>query len=53
MRPLLLLLVAVTAFAADPAAKLRIYELGAPGADKLSDLPARYAEAMSLSLIHI
>ena len=47
MRPLLLLLVAVTAFAADPAAKLRIYELGAPGADKLSDLPARYAEAMS------
>ncbi len=48
MRPLLLLLVAVTAFAADPAAKLRIYELGAPGADKLSDLPARYAEAMSM-----
>ena len=48
MRPLLLLLVAaVTAFAADPAAKLRIYELGAPGADKLSDLPARYLEAMS------
>jgi acetyl esterase/lipase len=50
MRPLLLLLlVAVTAFAADPAAKLRIYELGAPGADKLSDLPARYLEAMSKS----
>ena len=48
MRPLLLLLVAVTAFAADPAAKLRIYELGAPGADKLSDLPARYADAMSM-----
>jgi acetyl esterase/lipase len=48
MRPLLLLLVAVTAFAADPAAKLRIYELGAPGSDKLSDLPARYAEAMSM-----
>ncbi|MFZ9604542.1 MAG: alpha/beta hydrolase fold domain-containing protein [Opitutales bacterium] len=48
MRPLLLLLVAVSAFAADPAAKLRIYELGAPGADKLSDLPARYAEAMSM-----
>jgi acetyl esterase/lipase len=48
MRPLILLLVAaVTAFAADPAAKLRIYELGAPGADKLSDLPARYLEAMS------
>ena len=47
MRPLLLLLVAVSAFAADPAAKLRIYELGAPGADKLSDLPARYLEAMS------
>ena len=49
MRPLLLLLVAaVTAFAADPAAKLRIYELGAPAADKLSDLPARYARAMSM-----
>jgi acetyl esterase/lipase len=48
MRPLLLLLAAVSAFAADPAAKLRIYELGAPGADKLSDLPARYAEAMSM-----
>jgi acetyl esterase/lipase len=48
MRPLLLLLVAVTAFAADPAAKLRIYELGAPGSDKLSDLPARYAEAMAM-----
>jgi acetyl esterase/lipase len=48
MRPLLLLLTAVTAFAADPAAKLRIHELGAPGADKLSDLPARYAEAMSV-----
>ncbi|MGA0029350.1 MAG: alpha/beta hydrolase [Opitutales bacterium] len=47
MRPLLLLLAAVTAFAADPAAKLRIYELGVPGADKLGDLPARYAEAMS------
>jgi acetyl esterase/lipase len=46
MRPLLLLLAAVSAFAADPAAKLRIYELGAPGADKLSDLPVRYAEAM-------
>ena len=48
MRPLLLLLAAVTAFAADPAAKLRIYELGAPAADKLSDLPARYARAMSM-----
>jgi len=48
MRPLLLLLAAVSASAADPAAKLRIYELGAPGADKLSDLPARYAEAMSM-----
>ena len=48
MRSLLLLLAAVTAFAADPAAKLRIHELGAPGADKLSDLPARYAEAMSM-----
>jgi acetyl esterase/lipase len=49
MRPLLLLLAAVTAFAdTNPAAKLRIYELGAPGADKLSDLPARYAEAMSM-----
>jgi len=42
------LLVAVSAFAADPAAKLRIYELGAPAADKLSDLPARYARAMSM-----
>jgi acetyl esterase/lipase len=48
MRPLLLLLVAVSAFAADPAAKLRIYELGAPAADKLNDLPARYARAMSM-----
>ena len=48
MRPFLLLFAAVSAFAADPAAKLRIYELGAPGADKLSDLPARYAEAMSM-----
>ena len=48
MRPLLLLLAAVSAFAADPAAKLRIYELGKPGADKLSDLPARYAEAMDM-----
>ncbi len=48
MRLLLLLLAAVTAFAADPAAKLRIYELGAPGADKLGDLPSRYAEAMSM-----
>ena len=45
MRPLLLLLVAVSAFAAD-VSKLRIHELGKPGADKLSDLPARYAEAM-------
>ena len=49
MRPFLLLLVAVTAFAADPAAKLRIYDLGAPGADKLGDLPARYAAAMSMA----
>ena len=49
MRPFLLLLVAVTAFAADPASKLRIYELGAPGADKLGDLPARYAAAMSMA----
>jgi acetyl esterase/lipase len=48
MRPLILLLAAVTAFAADPAVKLRIHELGAPGADKLGDLPARYAEAMSM-----
>jgi acetyl esterase/lipase len=48
MRPLLLLLAAAAAFAADPAAKLRIYELAAPGADKLGDLPARYAEAMSM-----
>ena len=42
MRPLLFLLVAVSAFAAD-VSKLRIYELGKPGADKLSDLPKRYA----------
>ena len=47
MRPLLFLLVAVSAFAAD-VTKLRIYELGKPGADKLSDLPARYAEAMDM-----
>jgi acetyl esterase/lipase len=47
MRPLLFLLVAVSAFAAD-VSKLRIYELGKPGADKLSDLPARYAEAMDM-----
>ena len=45
MRPLLFLLVAVSAFAADDS-KLRIYELGKLGADKLSDLPERYAEAM-------
>ena len=45
MRPLLFLLVAVSAFAADDS-KLRIYELGKLGADKLSDLPARYAEAI-------
>jgi acetyl esterase/lipase len=47
MRPLLLLLLAVSAFAAD-VSKLRIYELGKPGADKLSDLPKRYAEAMDM-----
>ena len=47
MRPFLLLLVAVSAFAAD-VSKLRIYELGKPGADKLADLPARYAEAMDM-----
>lgn len=45
MRPLLFLLLAVSVFAADDS-KLRIYELGKLGADKLSDLPARYAEAM-------
>jgi acetyl esterase/lipase len=45
MRPLLFLLLAVSVFAADDS-KLRIYELGRLGADKLSDLPARYAEAM-------
>ena len=45
MRPLLLLLATASVFAADDS-KLRIYELGAPGADRLSDLPARYAEAM-------
>jgi acetyl esterase/lipase len=49
MRPLLLLLAACSVFAADPAAKLRIYELGVPGADKLGDLPSRYAEAMSMA----
>lgn len=48
MRPFLLLFAVVTAFAADPAARLRIYELGKPGADKLSDLPKRYAEAMDM-----
>lgn len=46
MRPLFLLLAAASAFAAD-IAKLRIYELGKPGTDKLADLPARYAEAMN------
>lgn len=46
MRPLLFLLLAVSVFAADDP-KLRIYELGNLGADKLSDLPARYAEAMA------
>lgn len=45
MRPFLLLLATASVFAADDS-KLRIYELGAPGADRLSDLPARYAEAM-------
>ena len=45
MRPLLFLLLAVSVFAADDS-KLRIYELGKLGADKLSDLSARYAEAM-------
>ena len=45
MRPFLFLLLAVSVFAADDS-KLRIYELGKLGADKLSDLPARYAEAM-------
>ena len=48
MRPFLFLLFAVSAFAAD-VSKLRIYELGKPGADKLSDLPARYAEAMDMA----
>jgi acetyl esterase/lipase len=47
MRPFLLLIVAVSAFAAD-VSKLRIHELGKPGADKLADLPARYAEAMDM-----
>ena len=46
MRPLLLLLATASVFAADDP-KLRIYELGKLGADKLSDLPARYAEAMA------
>lgn len=46
MLPLLFLLLAVSVFAADDP-KLRIYELGKLGADKLSDLPARYAEAMA------
>jgi len=48
MRPFLLLFAVVTAFAADPAAKLRIHELGKPGVGKLADLPAAYAEAMSM-----
>ena len=48
MRPSLLLFAAVTAFAADPAAKLRIHELGKPGVGQLADLPAAYAEAMSM-----
>lgn len=47
MRPFLLLIVAVSAFAAD-VSKLRIHELGKPGADKLANLPARYAEAMDM-----
>lgn len=47
MRTLFLLL-AATAFAADPAAKLRIHELGKPGVSQLADVPARYAEAMSM-----
>lgn len=47
MRPLLFLLLAVSAFAAD-VSKLRIYELGKPGVSKLSDLPKRYAEAMDM-----
>ncbi len=49
MRPflLLLLIATTTAFGAD-VSELRIYELGKPGADKLSDLPARYAEAMDM-----
>ena len=46
MRLLLLLFVAVSVFAADDT-KLRIHELGKPGADKLADLPARYATFMS------
>jgi acetyl esterase/lipase len=47
MRPIVLLFFAASAFAAD-ISKLRIHELGKPGADKLSDLPARYAEAMDM-----
>jgi acetyl esterase/lipase len=48
MRPLFFLFVAVSAFAADDN-RLRIHELGKPGADKLGDLPARYAAAMSMA----
>jgi len=49
MRPFFFLLLVATsaAFGAD-VSKLRIYELGKPGADKLADLPARYAEAMDM-----
>lgn len=46
MRPLLLLFVAASVVAADDN-RLRIHELGKPGADKLADLPARYATFMS------
>ena len=45
MRSFLLLLVAVSAFAADPAAKLRIIEVPAPGADQPGELPALFAKA--------
>lgn len=48
MRPFLPLFAVVTAFAADPAAKLRIHELGRAGVGQLADLPAAYAEAMSM-----
>ena len=44
MRSFLLLLAAASAFAADPAAKLRIIEVPAPGVGQPGDLPALFAK---------